>query len=299
MSTIFINSKQIRDAGGIRAMICPATNNLPTRMTKASWRRLCEGTQKRQGVWGGAGYSMDVERVSRRLNFCLECRGEQLPPGLEFIDLTVGENMPTKNRKGTCWNCGATGVLVAKSYKSVDGEICSTCANIYANVNQRIAAVVKAVVTMNKAGEVVAALAPDQVVIKVENETFNQIAKAVGYSGDNGQELLDSVALLTQGFDRYRQQAERLAAENTALAEQLSRARGVCEGLSCLTIDALIKMLKLAPDAPMAEVLAAVEALLAAYGKNGKVNLDSYLLDLAIEYPGIPLERIAMIREAA
>lgn len=150
MAKMFTDSKQLRDAGGIRAKICPATNNRPTRISRECWERTCKATRKAQARLGVDGDTASIKNVRKRLNYCLECQGKILPPGLEFYDFTGEQEMATKTRKGECWNCGATGVMVARSYKSIDGEICSTCANIYANVNQRLSAVVKAIETMGK-----------------------------------------------------------------------------------------------------------------------------------------------------
>ena len=51
------DAKQIRDDGGITILhICPATGNAPTRMTRASWDRLCAATQLRQTLRLGRGW---------------------------------------------------------------------------------------------------------------------------------------------------------------------------------------------------------------------------------------------------
>lgn len=43
------DAKHISDAGGIQVLhICPATGNLPTRMTRSAWAALCAATQRRQ-----------------------------------------------------------------------------------------------------------------------------------------------------------------------------------------------------------------------------------------------------------
>lgn len=228
MAKIFSDSKQIRDAGGIRARICPATNNLPTKMSRAAWDRTCKATQKAQSVWGGAGYSKDVENVSKRLNYCLECQGTILPPGLELIDLTEEKNVATTTRKGNCECCGAKGLMVSKSYKAIDQMICSNCAGIHANVNQRPEVVVRAAKNLGKEQVFIDLLMPERVEFEPESETLRQIAKIVGYDGQDAagvvKALEEGLGSLNQALDRAMASVGELRSHEQWRKVMLSRA---------------------------------------------------------------------------
>jgi hypothetical protein len=130
-----------------------------------------------------------------------------------------------------------------------------------------------------------------------------RLREITGQASGPVEDLLDAVGELFQTVDRYRQTAERLTMENAALAEQLSDAAKKIE-LRCAgcddeeTVNAIIKLLGLNEDAFHDEVVDAVRELKTS--RNGDLDrvLDSYLLDLLIEYPHIGVERIAVIREA-
>jgi len=94
-----------------RPHTCPATCNLPTKMTEEAFTRRCQEHQQEDG--------------SHCRTVCL---GKMLPPGLEFIDLkqpTKEENMGTQT--GKCDVCKIT-----KSLKPVQGKrCCSTCEHLW------------------------------------------------------------------------------------------------------------------------------------------------------------------------
>lgn len=92
-------------------MRCPITNNLPTRMSRESFRRLCALHQS-----GDDGYCVDV------------CCGKLPPKGLELIDIVLMSKeitmaAPIKPKPGPCAICDEI-----KTRRLVKGlEVCSTC----------------------------------------------------------------------------------------------------------------------------------------------------------------------------
>lgn len=194
------DAKQIRDAGGIRLHICPATGNAPTRMTRASWERLCAATQRksleRECIDKNQAQLM---RMTRRLNVCAWCRGEILPRGLEFIDAAEmaamikpkEEAMAKQSKLGVCENCGDKGVLTA----SFGRRVCTTCLKIRSGVNSHIERVAAAARDMGRAPELLAALVPEGggLAIKVTADLLQEISGLVGYDGEDPGELVEAV----------------------------------------------------------------------------------------------------------
>ena len=195
------DAKQIRDAGGVRLHICPATGNAPTRMTRASWERLCAATQRksleRECIDKNQAQLM---RMTRRLNVCAWCRGEILPRGLEFIDAAEmaamikpkeEEPMAKQSKLGVCENCGDKGALTA----SFGRRVCTACLKIRSGVNSHIERVAAAARDMGRAPELLAALVPDGggLAIKVTADLLQEISGIVGYDGEDPDELVAAV----------------------------------------------------------------------------------------------------------
>ena len=200
------DAKQIRDAGGIKLLhICPATNNLPTRMTRAAWATLCAATQRkareRECIDKNQQYLM---RMAKRLNVCALCQGKTLPRGLEFIGAAEmaelskpkEEAMAKQSKLGVCENCGDKGALTG----SFGRRVCSTCLKIRSNVNSHLPKIATAARDMGKGQELLAALVPDgggMAIQDMEAELLQEISGIVGYTGEDPAELVEAVRRAT------------------------------------------------------------------------------------------------------
>ena len=199
------DAKQIRDAGGIKLLhICPATNNLPTRMTRAAWATLCAATQRkareRECIDKNQQHLM---RMTNRLNVCALCQGKTLPRGLEFIEAaemaelskSKEEAMAKQSKLGVCENCGDNGALTG----SFGRRVCSTCLKIRSNVNSHLPKIATAARDMGKGQELLAALVPDGggMAIKETAALLQEISDAVGYRGEDPAELVEAVRRAT------------------------------------------------------------------------------------------------------
>jgi hypothetical protein len=98
-----------------RTGYCPATGNLPTRITEAAFLRRCLQHQD-------AGKEDDC-------SYCSEiCRGKIIPPGLEFIDINMEKNKEdsvanVKYSNGVCSVCGES-----RSVRGRPGNcVCTMC----------------------------------------------------------------------------------------------------------------------------------------------------------------------------
>ncbi|MDY0013868.1 MAG: hypothetical protein RBS40_13365 [Rhodocyclaceae bacterium] len=194
-------SKQTLNAGGIRVRICPATSNLPTRMTRPAWDALCRSTQEREAgaVRSELGCTKNTHGHRRRLNWCAECQGKHLPPGLEFIDAVElaatikqreGKTMGTTARKkgNKCANCGKSPTAT----NSCGGEqVCSSCASVIGSIRHRPEAVLRAI--RKTAPE----LLGQPVQIEVESKALARIAEIVGYTGEDGDGLIAAIEAAT------------------------------------------------------------------------------------------------------
>lgn len=199
------DAKQIRDAGGIKLLhICPATNNLPTRMTRAAWATLCAATQRkareRECIDKNQQYLM---RMAKRLNVCALCQGKTLPRGLEFIEAAEmaelikpkEEAMAKQSKLGVCENCGEKGMLTG----SYGQRVCTTCLKIRSSVNNHVDKIATAARALGKGEELLAALVPDGggLAIQVTADLLQDIAGLVGYPGADPAELVEAVRRAT------------------------------------------------------------------------------------------------------
>jgi hypothetical protein len=58
--------------------ICPATNGLPTRMSKSTWEKVCAGHQRRE-------HSNLRMHGAEILNYCRVCQGKKKPKELKIV----------------------------------------------------------------------------------------------------------------------------------------------------------------------------------------------------------------------
>ncbi len=106
---------------------CPITGGLPTRMTRSTFERMCNGQRdglKKQGNFAG--------KRSRK-TWCEVCRGKQIPAEVEFIEVELIK-MEGSMGKEICEQCGAK---VEKLYSSSGKKTCSSCQKLRQYVKAR------------------------------------------------------------------------------------------------------------------------------------------------------------------
>ncbi|QQG66345.1 hypothetical protein HP555_10940 [Desulfobulbus oligotrophicus] len=206
---------------------CPITSGHPTKMTRAGFERACAAHRER--ARSERADVMAVMTIRRAMDACASCQG--MPPELEIValadmrgviaDCAMGsknhrEIQPKKQpevdemqkRKKECGGCGKNRAVTMCS-----GELlCSSCASVAGSVSNRLEAVARLVVQRGMAEkmigllvaqkdpgwlmEVAALFLPEeQVEVKVKNEILEDIAKAVGYTGDIGEGLIVAVEM--------------------------------------------------------------------------------------------------------
>lgn len=138
---------------------------------------------------------------------------------------------------------------------------------------------------------------------KADLETLQTLREKLGDFGGSFDPIT-ALAELTNAFYRHKNRAEALVAENTILADRVSEletAQAVheqvleqigevvhCEGCHPGELPSRVAAALVGGPLLPQPTLSAPPAC----------PLDSHLLDLVLEFPGIPLERIALIREA-
>lgn len=123
--------------------------------------------------------------------------------------------------------CDGCGKLKALSMCSGD-LLCSSCAALAGAVSSRPALVAKMIIHRGKPAEFIDTMVealgqewlmqavqkhlPEKVAVQVENDTLDQIAKVVGYEGDSGEGLVETIesheAIRRGGEDRTRRLSE-------------------------------------------------------------------------------------------
>lgn len=195
-------AKQILDDGGIMVRICPATSNLPTRMSEAGWQALCKSTSRReQAAAGGFNYGKaSGGSIRRRLHYCAVCKGKIRPKGLEIIPAAELAALKQQHREdvtmakvgGKCTACGRS----AGALSSCHGEkLCPSCSAVYSAINNRPQVVLAGLRKLKPETLLDLAGAP-AVQVSVESEALKRIAEAVGYDGEDGEVLVARIAAL-------------------------------------------------------------------------------------------------------
>lgn len=212
---------------GIVVRQCPITSGLPTKMTRAGFERSCAAHRERGR--SERADAMAVMAVRRAMDACASCQG--IPPELEIVTLDdmrgviadsgamgskkSAEIQPKKQpevddmQKGKkeCDGCGKN-----RSVKMCSGELlCSSCAAVAGSVGNRLEAVARMVVRRGMAEKMIGLLVaqkgpdwlmeraapflPGQVEVNVKNEILEDIARAVGYTGEIGEGLIVAVEM--------------------------------------------------------------------------------------------------------
>jgi hypothetical protein len=190
--------------------------------------------------------------------------------------------------------------------------VCSTCAPLYGAINRRPEVLIRAVKKLQPhllaefSAHDAEQMATDRADTKADLEALASLRESLGI--DHTYDLITTIADFSQGFDRYKKRSEELVVENTILADRVSvleRSQEWVEQHRQQIGEALGN-----PEVPLGDISAVVRSLFVMPppgtlpGENfaslrvAAPNIDSHLLDLVIDYPGIPLERIALLREA-
>jgi hypothetical protein len=183
-----LNVKKCK-SDGFTIKVCPLTGNLPTRMTKKSFDRMCAATKARElepTRWG-------CERMI--ISCCTTCKGN--PKGLTIIDEKEMNQVAGIKMRGTCESCKGKNVTIGNNYGL---NMCSSCAAVFSAVNNRFPVVAEAVKRTGRTEEAqklfgsVVEYAP----VTVESTALEEIAAAVGYTGTDGDGLIDEIRRLAQ-----------------------------------------------------------------------------------------------------
>jgi hypothetical protein len=180
-------------AKGIRCKLCPVTFGRPTRMLKTTFKKLCDHHRNEQRESAVANYNW---KKGQKTSWCGECKGT-MPPELELINKGELIDMAGQKLRGTCESCKGKNVTIGNNYGL---KMCSSCAAVFSAVNNRFPVVAEAVKLTGRTEEAqklfgsVVEFAP----VTVESTALQQIAAAVGYTGTDGDGLIDEVRLLAQ-----------------------------------------------------------------------------------------------------
>jgi hypothetical protein len=181
-------------AEGIRCKLCPVTCGRPTRMLKATFKKLCDHHRNEQRDNAVANYNW---KKGQKTPWCDECKGT-LPPELELINKGELIAMAGIKSKGTCESCRNKNVTTGNNYGL---KMCSSCAAVFSAVNNRFPVVAEAIKRTGRADEAKKLLGSSLVEfapVQVESTALEEIAAAVGYTGTDGDGLIDEVRRLAQ-----------------------------------------------------------------------------------------------------
>lgn len=184
--------------------ICPATSNLPTVMTAASWKALCKATFKKETAVTMSGF----HRVASE-SYCSKCQGKTKPPKLKIVSpeemlakTPTNKELPMTTKvsnRGTCDCCEDKNLVLRNNYNK---KMCGKCASMYSNVRNYLPIIEMALAELwpDKYGpnaKQLAASNPDAVKVAVDEKTeatLKRIAALVGYEGDDPEEVVEYVA---------------------------------------------------------------------------------------------------------
>jgi hypothetical protein len=228
-----------------RRPFCPVTCNLPTRMPKEIFTRLC-----------------NTNRNSDDENYCNQvCRGKRLPDGLSFIEtitfINEDQAMP-QYKPGKCSLCGKQKNVITILNKST----CSTCSPVQTAARNVPELLIKALLEEQRQewvdqhfvtefqqsaamSESIATLRAELVAIKDRNFQFHtKLADALGLSDAYDVDvILDAVSYLRGQVEEQQQnitglkvalENERLKAEEQAATTYTSEIGQVVTRDSCL-----------------------------------------------------------------
>jgi hypothetical protein len=244
-------------AEGIRCKLCPVTCGRPTRMLKATFKKLCDHHRNEQRESAVANYNW---KKGQKTSWCQECKGT-LPPELELINKGELIDMATPNKKVVkCELCGEK-----RNCFSNNGQIvCSGCAAAQTLVKkcpQEVLALVEKFHGRAKLSCWATPYVGEPMAVALESAALEKIAAAVGYTGTDGDGLIAAV-----------EKAARTAASGFTVQKSVSA--DVVRALDCGEAE---------------WELAAMQC--AAYNEEAKRQLITQIIELehiadAVSYPG-------------
>ena len=210
--------------------ICPVTGGRPTKMTEATFMRLCAANRKtEQATEFGHQYHVSCA-------LCAICKGNQRPKELTIISLDDMAGMVVEKktnheveqmRKQTkCDGCGKS-----KALSMCSGELlCSSCAALAGAVSNRPELVAKMILQRDRAAEILAGLGVQGAAVEVvESDIMEQLANILGFAPDQeailADDLLDAVRQLVAASAEPSIKEELVSAQ-TAIGE-ICRAVGL------------------------------------------------------------------------
>jgi hypothetical protein len=226
--------------------ICPATSNLPTVMTAASWKALCKATFKKETAVTMSGF----HRVASE-SYCSKCQGKTKPPKLKIVSpeemlakTPTNKELPMTTKvsnRGTCDCCEDKNLVLRNNYNK---KMCGKCASMYSNVRNYLPIIEMALAELwpDKYGpnaKQLAASNPDAVKVAVDEKTeatLKRIAALVGYGGDDPEEMVEHVAgvivengQLWKDLGLNRLASARLAQRESALWELVNAMEDIVD----------------------------------------------------------------------
>jgi hypothetical protein len=176
-------------ADGIRCKLCPVTCGRPTRMLKATFKKLCDHHRNEQRDNAVANHNW---KKGQKTSWCGECKGT-LPPELELINKGELIDMATPNKKVVkCELCGEK-----RNCFSNNGQIvCSGCAAAQTLVKkcpQEVLALVEKFHGRAKLSCWATPYVGEPMAVALESAALEKIAAAVGYTGTDGDGLIAAV----------------------------------------------------------------------------------------------------------
>jgi hypothetical protein len=302
--------------------ICPVTHGHPTKMTERGFTAACAARRRvllTDGNWLGAKSDWMLEDDKCRLVACQTCGGKRRPAELTIIALADfnpakasqqnTEVIDMAKKQAVCDSCGKD-----KQVETCGGmRLCSTCVSLAGMVVKRPETVVRMLVKRGDPAAFLGLLAdelglewighhlPGSVILKIENETLEPVAKIIGCEGMFGDDLLDAIEARVKT-------RELLNAENDAMAEQNKELkRGYDERQESIYRLNDVLAEKDRTIASLRDQCTALENRMAikvidTMGSASASTLDSHLLDLALDamrghITGLDPDRIAMLRE--
>jgi hypothetical protein len=175
-------------AEGIRCKLCPVTCGRPTRMLKTTFKKLCDHHRNEQRESAVSNYNW---KKGQKTSWCQECKGT-LPPELELINKGEIQIMAAPKKASKCELCGES-----KNCFANNGQIvCAGCAAGQGFIKKCPEQVFSLVERFHGRAKLAAWATPyvgEPVAVQLESAALEQIAAAIGYTGTDGDGLIEAV----------------------------------------------------------------------------------------------------------
>lgn len=243
---------------------CPVTCNMPTRMSERAFRRRC------------AEHQVEEEHCAT------VCRGRNLPPGLEFIDLTsiTNEERSMAGKTAQCFVCKSV-----KTTKSVhEKSCCSCCEHVWRMAKNYPDKLVAALLEATGREYIVNALGLEAELAEPQDGMATELAEARRVNADQAGQLaaaLNTNAGIVETISKLREelalvQAEPLKTLKKAVAAELGY--GDVDFDIATEVNILMQQVQVLKE----QIAEATSELDEAAGQ-GPTSREAALLDIAIE----------------